>query len=269
MVGQQTIGFDQIPCGNVIALAGLDKYLHKSGTISTYAQAHNIRSMKFTVSPVVRIAVDPVNPADLPKFLEGMKRLSRSDQLVQCSTDKGQYVIAGAGELHLEICLRDLETQYAKVPIQKSEPMVTYKETVTERSSQPCLAKSNNGLNRIWVEAEPLDEAFCLAVDDKKISLNQEPKERAKYLHDELGFELAEARKIWCFGPNQFDANCLVDVTKGVQSQPDVRDTLCAGFQWATDEGVLCQESLRGVRFVIIVFLNYLLILVIIISIWL
>lgn len=205
--------------------------------------------MKFTVSPVVRVAVQPAQPADLPKFIEGLKRLSRSDQLVQCTTDKGgQYVIAGAGELHLDICLRDLEKTYARVPIKRSEPIVTYKETVTSVSSQSCLAKSSNGLNRVWVTAEPLGDKFCQAVDDKKLTLNQDPKERVKYLHDEHGFDLGEARKIWCFGPNQFDANLLVDVTKGVQSQPDVKETLCAGFQWATDEGVLCQESLRGVR---------------------
>lgn len=127
MIGQQPLGFEKVPCGNVVALAGLDKYLAKSGTISTYPLAHNIKCMKFSVSPVVRVAVDPQNPADLPKFLEGLKRLSRSDQLIQCSTDKGQYVIAGAGELHLEVCLRDLEKIYAKVPIKKSEPIVTYK----------------------------------------------------------------------------------------------------------------------------------------------
>lgn len=248
MVGQQPLSFDRIPCGNVIALAGLDKYLHKSGTISTYEHAHNIRTMKFTVSPVVRVAVDPVNAADLPKFLEGLKRLSRSDQLVQCTTDKGQYVIAGAGELHLDICLRDLEKTYARVPIKRSEPIVTYKETVGSVSSQACLAKSNNGHNRVWLSAEPLGEEFCRAVDEKKLTLNQDVRERAKYLHENHGFDLTEARKIWCFGPHQFDANMLVDVTRGVQMQPDVRDTLCAGFQWATEEGVLCQEEMRGVR---------------------
>lgn len=122
-------------------------------------------------------------------------------------------------------------------------------ETVNAHSSQPCLAKSSNGLNRIWLTAEPLSEKFCQDIDDKKLTLNQDQKERAKYLQTEHGFDLTEARKIWCFGPNQFDANLLIDMTKGVPSQGDVRDTLCAGFQWATDEGVLCQESLRGVRF--------------------
>ncbi len=117
MVGDQAISMDKIPCGNIIALSGIDKYLTKSGTISNYDLAHNIKTMKFSVSAVVRCAVEPQNPTDLNKFIEGLRRLCRSDPLVQCESDNGQHIIAGAGELHLEICLRDLEKLYAKVSL--------------------------------------------------------------------------------------------------------------------------------------------------------
>ena len=250
MIGDEALSFDQVPCGNIVALSGIDKNLLKSGTISNWPLAHSIKSMKFSVSPVVRVAVEPVNPTDLPKFIEGLKRLCRSDQLIQCELDKGQHIVAGAGELHLEVCLRDLERVYAKVPIKTSEPLVTYKETVSEKSEQICLAKSANKLNRIYLSAEPLSETFCNDVDERRgLNLNQDPKQRAKYLHDKHGFDLSEAKKIWCFGPNQFDANILVDMTKGVASSSDVTDTICAGFQWGAEEGVLCEESMRGVRF--------------------
>lgn len=63
--------------------------------------------MKFSVSPVVRVAVEPKNPADLPKLVEGLKRLAKSDPMVQCIIEEsGEHIIAGAGELHLEICLK-------------------------------------------------------------------------------------------------------------------------------------------------------------------
>ena len=42
--------------------------------------------MKFSVSPVVRIAVEPKNPADLPKLVEGMKRLVQADPMVQVNS---------------------------------------------------------------------------------------------------------------------------------------------------------------------------------------
>ena len=205
--------------------------------------------MKFSVSPVVRIAVDPVNPNDLNKFVEGLKKLCRSDQLVQVEMDNGQHIIAGAGELHLEVIVKDLEKLYAKVPIKVSEPIVTYKESVLTKSSQDCLAKSQNKHNRIYMTAEPLTKEFCEDIDTKKIHPNLETKERNKYMHDVHNFDLAEARKIWCFGPNQFDSNILIDMTKGVASSNDVSDAICAGFQWGSLEGPLCGESLRGVRF--------------------
>ena len=63
--------------------------------------------MKFSVSPVVRVAVKCKEPAELPKLVEGMKRLAKSDPMVQCSMEEsGEHIVAGAGELHLEICLK-------------------------------------------------------------------------------------------------------------------------------------------------------------------
>jgi len=88
--------------------------------------------MKYSVSPVVRVAVDVKNASDLPKLVEGLKKLSKSDPLVVVSTEEtGEHVIAGCGELHVEICLKDLEEEYAKCDIKKGDPVVTYKETVT------------------------------------------------------------------------------------------------------------------------------------------
>lgn len=57
--------------GNICGLVGVDQFLVKTGTITTFKDAHNLRVMKFSVSPVVRVAVEPKNPADLPKLVEG------------------------------------------------------------------------------------------------------------------------------------------------------------------------------------------------------
>jgi len=92
--------------------------------------------MKYSVSPVVRVAVKPKNAADLPKLVDGIKKLSKSDPLVVCSTEEtGEHIIAGCGELHIEICLHDLVTEYANIEIIKSDPIVTYKDTVSKESS--------------------------------------------------------------------------------------------------------------------------------------
>jgi len=83
MMGRYTEPIEDVPCGNVCGLVGVDQFIVKTGTITTFENAHNMRVMKFSVSPVVRVAVECKNPGDLPKLVEGLKRLAKSDPLVQ------------------------------------------------------------------------------------------------------------------------------------------------------------------------------------------
>jgi elongation factor 2 len=206
--------------------------------------------MKFSVSPVVQIAVEPQNPADLMALVEGLKRLSKSDPLCQVFiSDAGEHVIAAAGELHLEICLNDLEEVHAGIPLKKGNPVVSYRETVTSESSQTCLAKSSNKLNRIYIKSEPLHSDLINAIEVGDITPLTEPKARAKILTEDYNWDVNLAKKIWCFGPENTGANLLVDATKAVQYLHDVRDSMTSAFQWATKEGVLCEEPMRGCQF--------------------
>merc|ERR1739838_522844 len=107
-MGRYIEAIENVPCGNIAGLVGVDQFLVKTGTLTTSASAHNMKQMKFSVSPVVRVAVECKNAADLPKLVEGLMRLAKSDPMVQCSIeDSGEHIVAGAGELHLEICLKD------------------------------------------------------------------------------------------------------------------------------------------------------------------
>lgn len=83
MMGRYVEPIEDVPCGNIVGLVGVDQFLVKTGTITTFEHAHNVRVMKFSVSPVVRIAVEAKNPANLPKLVEGLKRLAKSDPMVQ------------------------------------------------------------------------------------------------------------------------------------------------------------------------------------------
>ncbi len=76
MMGKKTEFIKEVPCGNTVALLGIDLYLNKTGTISDDLNAFNIRTMKYVVSPVVRVAVTPKNLSELPKLIMGMKRLA-------------------------------------------------------------------------------------------------------------------------------------------------------------------------------------------------
>ena len=113
-MGSKVEAVSEVPCGNAIGLVGIDQYLLKQGTISDCETAHTIKAMKFSVSPVVRVSVKPKNANDLPKLIQGLKSLANSDTLVQCFTEEtGEHIVAGCGELHLEVCLKELERVHA------------------------------------------------------------------------------------------------------------------------------------------------------------
>jgi elongation factor 2 len=250
MMGGKVEAVPDIPCGNTCALVGVDQYLIKQGTIATAEDAHCIRVMKYSVSPVVRVAVEVKNAADLPKLVEGLRKLSKSDPLVQVTTEEnGEHVIAGCGELHIEICLKDLEEDFAKCPIKKGNPVVSYKETVGDESTQICLSKSPNKHNRIHMMAAPLGDDLADAIEADTVTSKQDPKARRIILRDEHEWDPNDALKIWCFGPETTGANLLVDTTKAVQYLNEIKDSMEAAFQWATKEGVLTEENMRGCRF--------------------
>lgn len=182
--------------------------------------------------------------------VEGLKRLAKSDPMVQCIFEEsGEHIVAGAGELHLEICLKDLEEDHACIPLKKSDPVVSYRETVSEESEIMCLSKSPNKHNRLFCKAVPMPDGMAEDIDKGDIDSRDDVKNRARVLAERYNYEASEARKIWCFGPDGTGPNILVDVTKGVQYLNEIKDSVVAGFQWATKEGVLCDENLRGVRF--------------------
>merc|ERR1739848_688110 len=252
MMGRYVEHIDTVPAGNTVGLVGVDQYIVKTGTITNESgkDAHNMKQMKFSVSPVVRVAVEPKNPQDLPKLVEGLKRLAKSDPMVQCFNESsGEHIIAGAGELHLEICLKDLEEDHAGIPLKKSDPVVSYRETVSEESSQTCLSKSPNKHNRLFMTAVNFPEGLSEDIDDGEVTDKQDFKTRGRYLADKYEWDVGEARKIWCFGPEGTGPNMVIDVSKGVQYLNEIKDSVVAGFQWASKEGVLCDENMRGCRF--------------------
>merc|ERR1712056_128757 len=260
MMGRYVEQIPDCPAGNVCGLVGIDQFLLKSGTLTTSDTMHPFVTMKFSVAAVVQVAVEPKNAADLPKLVEGLKRLAKSDPLVKCSTSKsGQHIIAGAGELHLEICLKDLREDYMKgADVRVSEPVVSFGETVgaktgyDEKHPAICVSKSPNKHNRLYMYAEPLEEEFVKAVDEDEITLpNQaEMKKFGRNLADNFGWDIGEARKIWTLGcPPDAVANCVVDTTKGVQFLNEIKDHVVGAFMQVTTGGVLCDEVMRGMRF--------------------
>jgi elongation factor 2 len=255
MMGRYTETVADIPAGNTCGLIGVDQFLVKSGTITTSETACCIKTMKFAVSPVVRVAVSVKNSADLPKLVEGLKKLSKSDPMVKCeTTEAGEHIIAGCGELHLEICLKDLADDFMKgAPISTSEPVVTYCETVTTESPE-VLSKSANKHNRLFCVAAPLNEEIQKLFDEEVVGPGMDTKDRSKILREHPAFgweEAATPQKIWCFGDDGIGPNIMTERTVGVAYLTEIKDSVVGGFKWACNEGPMCEERVRGLKMAI------------------
>ncbi len=257
MMGRYIEQLPDVPCGNTCGLVGVDQYIIKSGTITTCDTAHNFIDMKYSVSPVVKVSVDVKNASDLPKLMEGLKRLSKSDPLVQCYTAKtGEHIIAGCGELHLQICLKDLAEQYMKgAPIKQGKPVVSFCETITKETEKDIIGKSANKHNRLYITATPMSETLVKLIEDGEVTQNQEMKVRARTIVDETKkksadgqpeLDLASARKIWSLGIEEGNCNILIDMTKGVAYLNEIKDSCKTAFQQACCAGILCGEAVRG-----------------------
>jgi len=94
-----------------------------------------------------------------------------------------------------------------------------------------------------------MSEELTGAIENKDIAPRQEPKARAKILVDKYGWDVNDARKLWCFGPETTGPNVLCDKSSGAQFLHEIRDSMESGFQWASKEGVVTGENMRGVKF--------------------
>lgn len=132
LMGRGLESLDSVPAGVVFGIGGLEGHILKSGTICTQLEgAVNLAGISMGAQPIVRVALEPENPADLDKMIKGIKLLVQSDPCAEYEQfESGEHVLLTAGELHLERCLVDLKERFARCEIQAGEPIVPYRETI-------------------------------------------------------------------------------------------------------------------------------------------
>jgi ribosome assembly protein 1 len=148
MMGRELIPVDSVRAGNTFAIRGLGGKVYRNATlcapqsigvpegtdpIQIQDSLINIGGVTRTVSPIVRVALEPAIPSDMPKLVAGLKLLAQADPCVETFQQQtGEHVILTAGELHLERCLKDLRERFARVEIQASKPIVPFRETAVK-----------------------------------------------------------------------------------------------------------------------------------------
>ncbi|CAF4550558.1 unnamed protein product [Rotaria sp. Silwood1] len=131
MMGREFTLLDQVPAGNIVAIAKLDSLVLKSATLSTNIFCPSFTGLHFEASPIVRVAIEPKNPAQMKQLRHGMCLLNQADPLVECTLkDTGEYILSTAGEVHLQRCIDDLTKIYARIEINVSAPIIPFRETI-------------------------------------------------------------------------------------------------------------------------------------------
>ncbi|KAG6113222.1 hypothetical protein E4U13_003944 [Claviceps humidiphila] len=132
LMGRNLESLDSVPAGVVFGIGGLEGKILKSGTLcSKLDGAINLAGVSMVGKPIVRVALEPVNPGDLDKMIHGLELLVQSDPCAEYEQfGSGEHVLLTAGELHLERCLTDLKERFAKCDIQAGAPIVPYRETI-------------------------------------------------------------------------------------------------------------------------------------------
>ena len=132
LMGRSLESLKSVPAGVVFGIGGLEGHALKSCTLCSQLEGSvNLAGVTMGGEPIVRVALEPVNPADLKKMIRGLGLLEQSDACAQYEVlESGEHVILGAGELHLERCLTDLRERFARCEIQAGEPIVPYRESI-------------------------------------------------------------------------------------------------------------------------------------------
>ena len=120
---------EDIFTGDIVAVVGL-KNTKTGDTLSALDKQIQLESMTFP-APVISVAIEPKTKADQDKLGDGLHRLSEEDPtfLVRSDEETGQTIIAGMGELHLDVLVDRLKREF-KVDANVGRPQVAYRETI-------------------------------------------------------------------------------------------------------------------------------------------
>lgn len=139
---------DQMVAGNFVTLAGIDDSINKTATVvdNTYDdQLYIFKPIKHMTESVLKVAVEPMVPSELPKMLDGLRKINKTFPLAETRVEEsGEHILLGTGELYLDSIMHDLRTIFADIEIKVSDPVVKFCETVVETSALKCYAETQN-----------------------------------------------------------------------------------------------------------------------------
>ena len=247
MVGSDRIQVPGVSAGNIAALTGV-RSAAAGVTIARDQDATPFEAIRHYSEPVVTVAIEPKAMKDLPKFIDALRGLAKADASLEVSTNQetGEALLAGMGELHLEITVYRLEEERG-IKVNVSEPIVVYRESISgDNKGRPFEGKSPNRHNRFYIEVEPLTEEVIQALREGHFGDGPVRAKDAKETGNkfaEFGMEKNLMRKIYAIN----GTTVLVNDTKGIQNLHETRELIIEAFNDVCKKGPIAEEPLTGV----------------------
>lgn len=153
---------EEVPAGNLVLIGGVDISISKTATLASADLDEDLyifRPIKHMTESVLKIAIEPVVPSELPKMLSGLRSINKSYPLVSTKVEEsGEHVLMGTGELFLDCVMHDLRKLFSEIEIKVSDPVTKFSETVLETSALKCYADTPNkkcvlriAVCRVWI----------------------------------------------------------------------------------------------------------------------
>ena len=247
MVGSDRIQVPEVSSGNIVALTGV-RSAAAGVTITPEQDSTPFEAIRHYSEPVVTVAIEPKSMKDLPKFIGALHSLAKADASLEVSTNQetGEALLAGMGELHLEITIYRLEEEQG-IKVSVSDPIVVYRESISlDNKGRAFEGKSPNRHNRFYIETEPLPDDVSQAMREGTFGdgavRNQDAKEVGNKFA-EFGMDKNLMRKIYAI----HGTNVLVNDTKGIQNLHETRELIIEGFNDVCKKGPVADEPLMGV----------------------
>ena len=246
MVGPDRITVPTVVAGNIAAITGI-RSAAAGVTLSKDKDFTPFEAIRHYSDPVVTVAVEPKNMKDLPKFIDALRSLAKADASLQVTTNQetGEALLAGMGELHLEITVFRIEEEQ-NIQVKVSPPIVVYRESIEGNNhGRPFEGKSPNRHNRFYIEVEPLSAEVLKGLREGVFGDGPVRAKETKEIGDrfgEYGMDRDMMRKIYAIN----GTNVLVNDTKGIQALHETRELIIEAFNEVCKKGPVADEPMMG-----------------------
>jgi elongation factor 2 len=233
----------EITAGNVLAITGV---VGEAGETITQEPEHAFEELKHIFDPVITKSIRVKDPQDLPKLIEVLQKVAKEDPSVKVTINQetGENLLAGMGELHLEIIEGRIKTEKG-VEVITSNPIIIYRESIS-KSSPEFEGKSPNKHNKFYFKVEPIEAELYEAYKIGRLpNIRIKGKDlETRKVFTEIGWDAKKADSVKAM----YNGNLFIDETRGQIAMIEVIEMLLDTFEDVMNNGPIAREPSFGVK---------------------